>query len=135
MPPPDVFDLMRRSLDMLAQQAPEAEAALRAAVGASRTRLTTEGRARVLHLTPAGLSLDETPGAASVEIAFDRPLVLDLAEGRLTLEEALLADRLGVTGPVGAVTQLHEALTIYLEGMLRAPGAGALYDEYRGSDA
>lgn len=135
MPPPDVFSLMRRTLDTLAAEAPEAEAALRIAVGPIRTRLATEGRARIFHLRPEGFALDEAPGAADVEIAFDRTIVLDLAEGRLTLEEALLADRLHATGTVGAVTRLHEALMIYLEGLLRSPGAAALYDEYCGADA
>lgn len=135
MPPPDVFDLMRRSLDTIAAEAPEAAAALSQAIGTSRTRFTTQGRARVFHLTPAGFALDEAPDDAEVEIAFDRSVVLDLAEGRLTLEAALLADRLVARGPVSAVTRLHEALTIYLEGLLRSPGAGALYDEYCGSGA
>lgn len=130
MPPPDVFDLMRRSLDTIAAQTPEADAALRAAVGSLRALFATQGRARLFHLTPQGFALDEAGDAADVEITFDRALVLDLAEGRLTLEEALLADRLGARGPLSAVTRLHEALTIYLEGLLRSPGAAALYDEY-----
>jgi hypothetical protein len=130
MPPPDVFDLMRRSLDVIAEEAPEAQAALRKAVGPIRTRLLTEGRARLLRTTPEGFALDETTDEAQVEIVFDRAIVLDLAEGRLTLEEALLADRLRATGPVDAVTRLHEALMIYLEGLLRSPSAAALYEEY-----
>jgi hypothetical protein len=130
MPPPDVFDLMRRSLDTMAAEAPEAEAALRKAVGPIRARLATQGRTRLFHLTTAGFALDEADDPADVEIAFDRALVLDLAEGRLSLEEALLADRLGAKGSVDAVTRLHEALMIYLEGLLRAPGAAALYEEY-----
>ena len=130
MPPPDVFDLMRRSLDTIAHETPEAEAALRATIGPIRARFYTGGRARLFHLTPAGFALDETDGAADVEIAFDRAIVLDLAEGRLTLEEALLDDRLGAKGPIGAVTRFHEGLMIYLEGLLRSPGAAALYEEY-----
>ena len=130
MPRPDVFDLMRRSLETIAAEAPQAEAALRKAVGPLRTRMTSEGRARLLHLTPSGFALDETVEAADVEIGFDRSLVLDLAEGRLTLEEALIADRLHAKGEVGAITRLHEALMIYLEGLLRAPGATALYEDY-----
>jgi hypothetical protein len=131
MPQPDVFDLMRRSLETLAAEAPQAEAALRRAIGPLRTTLATEGHARLFHLTPAGFALDETAEAADVEIGFDRALVLDLAEGRLTLEDALIADRLHAKGEVAAITRLHEALMIYLEGLLRAPGAAVLYDAYR----
>jgi len=130
MPRPDVFDLMKRSLATIAAEAPEADAALRRAVGALRTRFVTEGRTRLFHLTAAGLALDETAQQADVEIGFDRAIVLDLAEGRLTLEDALIADRLHAKGEIAAVTRLHEALMIYLEGLLRAPGASALYEEY-----
>ena len=130
MPRPDVFDLMKRSLATIAAEAPEADAALRQAVGALRTRFATEGRTRLFHLTSAGLALDETAQQADVEIGFDRAIVLDLAEGRLTLEDALIADRLHAKGEIAAITRLHEALMIYLEGLLRAPGASALYEEY-----
>lgn len=127
---PDVFDLMRRSLDTIAAEAPQTHAALRQAVGPLRARFSTEGRARLFRATSAGFALDETSETADVEIGFDRAVVLDLAEARLTLEEALIADRLHAKGSVAAVTRLHEALTIYLEGLLRAPGAAALYEDY-----
>ena len=131
MPPPDVFALMKRSLDLLAHEAAPAEAALRTAIGPLRTRLRDETSARLFHLTPAGFALDSDASGADVEIGFDRALVLDLAEGRLTLEDALLADRLHARGEMEAMTRLHAALMVYLEGLLRAPGASALYDEYR----
>jgi hypothetical protein len=130
MPRPDVFDLMRRSLSAIAAEAPQTHAALHEAVGPLHARFSTEGRARLFRATPAGFALDETTDAADVEIAFERAVVLDLAEARLTLEEALIADRLHAKGSVAAVTRLHDALMIYLEGLLRAPGAAALYDEY-----
>ena len=130
MPRPDVFDLMTRSLAAIAAEAPQADTALRKAVGPLRTLFSTEGRSRLFHLTPQGFALDEGAQEADVEVGFDRAIVLDLAEGRLTLEEALIADRLHARGQVAAVTRLHEALMIYLEGLLRAPGAAALYDAY-----
>jgi len=130
MPRPDVFDLMRRSLEAIAAEAPQAEAALRLAIGPLTARFSTQGRARLFRLTPQGFALDESAQAADVEIAFDRAIVLDLAEARLTLEEALIADRLHAKGSAAAVARLHDALMIYLEGLLRAPGAAALYDAY-----
>lgn len=130
MPRHDVFDLMQRSLAAIAVEAPQADAALRKAIGPLRTLFATEGRARLLHLTSQGFALDESAQEADVEIGFDRAIVLDLAEGRLTLEEALIADRLHARGQVAEVTRLHEALMIYLEGLLRAPAAAALYDAY-----
>lgn len=131
MPRPDVFDLMRRSLEIITAEAPQAEAALRKALGPLTLRFTTQGGARLFYQTAQGFSLDESPKAGDVEIAFERDLVLDLAEARLTLEEALIADRLNARGSLAAVGQAHEALMIYLEGLLRAPGAAALYDAYR----
>jgi hypothetical protein len=130
MPRPDVFDLMRRSLETLAAEAPQTYAALREAVGPLRARFSTAGRARLFRTTASGFALEETTEASDVDIGFDRAVVLDLAEARLTLEEALIADRLHAKGSVAAVARLHDALNLYLEGLLRAPGAAALYEDY-----
>ena len=128
--PPDVFALLLQSFACLEREAPEASEALKQATGSLRARLTSGGEARVVAVQDGTWRLSEAAGSADVEIGFDRAVVIDLAEARLALEEALIADRLTVKGAVGAVERLNDALGFYLEGLMRAPGSAAIYRSY-----
>jgi len=66
-----------------------------------------------------------------VEVGLDKPILLDLVDGRVTLEDALLEERLRLRGSLDALVEFDEALYIYLGGAVRCPSFPELYAEYR----
>lgn len=130
MPPVDFFGFFRASLACIAGEEPQAHRALTQAMRGLRARLTADGTARTVWFDGSEWIIDEGT-EAHVAIAFDRAVVLDLVDAGLAMPEALEQERLRIYGPVEAVERLNQVLLIYLEGLMRAPGASLLLEEYR----
>jgi hypothetical protein len=60
----------------------------------------------------------------------DRQAILDVVDGAVTLERAVLEDRIVLLGSVPDLVRFHDGLRIYLSGAVRAPGFAILLDEY-----
>jgi hypothetical protein len=129
--PPDFRNFLEESLSDISLNEPEAHSALREALGSLSARLTSENGAFTIAASDAGWTFGE--GDADVAVAFDAATVLDLVDGALTLTEAIEAERLRIIGSVAAVAAFYDALLVYLEGLLRAPGAPELLRRYRES--
>lgn len=129
--PPDFRSFLEESLSDIALNEPEAHSALRDALGSLTARLTNEDGDFTIAASNAGWTFGE--GDADVAVAFDAATVLALVDGALTLTEAIDAERLRIFGSVAAVAAFYDALLIYLEGLLRAPGAPDLLRRYRES--
>src|SRR4051794_27665112 len=132
MPRPDFFAFLEASLACLAAEEPQAHRALAEAVGPLRVRLDTTDAVRTLAYGSGGWRFAD--GEAGPTIRFDHHVILDLVDGELALDDAIEAERLQISGPVDALERLHAALLIYIEGMLRAPGAVSLLERYRAGD-
>ena len=130
--PPDFRSFLEQSLADIALNEPEADRALREALGPLRARLASEDGAFTIATSGHGWILGDE-AAADVAVAFEAGVLLDLIEGGLTLTEAIEAERLRIVGSVAAVAAFYDALLIYLEGLLRAPGAPDLLRRYRES--
>jgi len=130
--PPDFRSFLEESLSDIALNEPEANQALRAALGPLSARLASEDGAFTIAAADAGWTFgDET--VADVAVGFDVAVLIGLVEGELTLTEAIETERLRIVGSVASVAAFHDALLIYLEGLLRAPGAPELLRRYRES--
>ena len=105
-------------------------------------------------LRPGAVHMDVAGDRFAVEVRDDRPrvvrggargatgwvtaddgVVLDLIDGRLDLLGAVEAGRLDVRGDCETVLRLARALTAFTEGAVRSPGARALLDDYRSTNA
>ena len=131
MPPPDFFRLLRESLEGIRMDEPEVHRALTRSLGRLRARLVSDGAACVVWLEFDAWRMDPGDCDADIEVAFDRQIILDLIDGRLTLEDAILGEQLLIFGSVDKVEAFSDALLIYIEGLIRMPGTPALLRGYR----
>jgi hypothetical protein len=125
----DFFTFLRASLSHLETEVPEAHRTLAGVIGQLRARLVADGDARIIQFGYAGWTIAQD-GDTDLEVAFDRAIIIELVDGQLTLQDAIEQERLRLCGPIGSIERFHEALLIYLEGMIRAPTAPALLEDY-----
>jgi hypothetical protein len=131
MPSADFFGFLRCSLSVLEKEVSEAHSALAAALGDLRARLVADGVACSIWRDSSGWRIYPGPTDADLEVAFDRRVILDLIDGRMRIHDAIDRERLRLRGPVEAIERFYGALMIYLEGLMRAPGAMAILKDYR----
>ena len=131
MPSADFFTFLHASLSVLAKEESEAHSALVAAFGPLRARLVADGVAASIWLDSSEWTIYRGSTNADLEVAFNRPIILDLIDGRLTMHDAINRERLKLRGSPEAIECFYDALTIYLEGLMRAPGALAILKDYR----
>lgn len=131
MPPPDFFTFLRTSLSHIAAEEPNAHRALTAAIGSMRARLVADGVARVIRFDFPDWKIYAGASGADLDVAFDRQVIMDLVDGRLTLADAIYQERLCMRGRVETIERFHGALLIYLEALIRTPGAPAMLESYR----
>jgi hypothetical protein len=127
--PPDFFGFLLRSLEEIGASEPEADLALALSLGPLRARITANGESFILARDAARWRI-EASSQADVHVSFDSHAVSDLIAGAVTLNEAILEERIAIVGPVDKVARFHDALVIYLEGLLRAPGTAQLLEQY-----
>ena len=128
---PDFFAFLGNSLQGLSAEEPEAHRSLARAMGDLRAQLTTDGKVCSLSLDSLAWTMYYDDIKVDIEVAFDRQIVLDLIDGLLSLEDAILQERLRMQGSVTAIERFYDALMIYLEGLMRVPGTRALLEAYR----
>jgi hypothetical protein len=131
MPLPDFFAFLDESLAGIRTDEPEVHCALTQSLGRLRARLVSDGVAVVVWLDSNSWRMDPGDREADIEVAFNRQTILDLIDGCLTLEEAILREQLLIFGSVDKVETFNDAFLIYIEGLIRMPGTAALVRRYR----
>jgi hypothetical protein len=131
MPPADFFTFLRTSLSRIADEVPDAHRALVGAMGNLRARLVADGAARIIRFDFPDWTICAGASEADLEVAFDRDIIMDLIDSRLTMEDAIYQERLRMRGPVETIERFYDALLVYLEGLTRTPGAPAMLESYR----
>jgi hypothetical protein len=102
-------------------------------LGPLSARLTTEESSFVIVREGAVWRVSADARRADIEVVFDDQVIMDLAAGALTLNDAISEERLCLSGPVDAMANFYDALLIYLEGLIRARGTPELLERYRAS--
>jgi hypothetical protein len=131
MPSADFFTFLRTSLSRIAAEEPDAHRALVGAMGNLRARLVADGVARTIRFDFPDWTIYAGESETDLEVAFDREIIMDLIDGRLTMEDAIYQERLRMRGSVETIERFHGALMIYLEGLIRTPEAPVLLESYR----
>jgi hypothetical protein len=124
---------LQESLTEIRRTEPDVDLALRDRLGPLSARLTTEGSSFVIVREGAGWRFSADARRADIEVVFDDQIITDLANGALTLNAAISGERLCLSGTVDAIANFHDALLIYLEGLIRARGTPELLERYRAS--
>lgn len=122
---------LERSLDGLAQETPRSLERIRETLGSRRIRFEADGDSFVLEFRDGVRRLSRSDDAVDVTLGLDRDAVCDLVMGRISLEDALLTDRLELRAPIEALDDFFAALRAYLDGAVRAPSLPGIFDVYR----
>jgi hypothetical protein len=131
MPSADFFTFLRTSLSRITAEEPDAHRALVGAMGNLRARLVADGVARTIRFDFPDWTICPGESEIDLEVAFDREIITDLIDGRLTMEDAIYQERLRMRGSVETIERFHGALMVYLEGLIRTPEAPVLLESYR----
>lgn len=116
----------------LGQADPAALERMRAAVGSRRARIRLDEEAVDAEFgAGGGLLVTDPAGEVDGEGAADRATVLDLLDGHVEVEDAILDGRLHVTGAVDDVARIFAAIEILLDGSARAPALQRLARDFR----
>ncbi len=128
---PDFPAFLDRSLTILRVEAPDHHAELASTLGRRGLRCEVDGPTVALRFEGSRHALREPDHREEMFLRTDWTTILDLVDGELSLLEALLEERLWLTGSADAVTRFDEALVCYLGGAIRCPSLPALLAELR----
>ena len=128
-------DVLERSLAVILEEHPPAYARLSETMAGREVVLEVDGPPFGVCFEPGAVRVGRTVDAPAVWGRFDRPTVLALADGELSIHQALLGGRLELRGGVEALVAFGEALHTYLNGAVRAPSAAAILESYRSDPA
>ena len=131
----DFFDFLSVSLDVIENEAPGSFHALAREVDGLLARLVADGDARIVCCDAARFAVVEDMSEPDIEVAFEREGILNLIDGKSTLEGAFYGEALRIRGDVEIVERFHEGLQLYLAGAIRSTSMPALLAQFRGSAA
>jgi hypothetical protein len=118
------------ALAAVESEAPEACQHMRQVANGVRSSVHVDEECFQLDLASAGREIATLGDCLpQVEIALSRDTFHALLGAELTLEEALLSDRLLLRGQHESLLALGEALAWFLRGMLRTSSADSLWEE------
>lgn len=122
---------LAHSMTLLAAEKPQVYGRLCTLLRDREARVTMDGE-RLGIAFPAGefrlLGDVERP---FIELSSSRTTVVDVVDGRLTLEEAVWGEQLELRGHLDDLVRFHDALVLYLQGAVRCPSFPWLLDCYR----
>jgi hypothetical protein len=116
-----VSSLLRRSIGHLADEGPDSYRLLLEALGPLVVDVDVDGELFALR---GGQRLEVSDGAAGVAgawITTSRAAILDLLDAKVSLDEAVQADALGVRGSLDDILRAHDTLLAYVHAAVRAP--------------
>jgi hypothetical protein len=131
---PGTAAFLRQGAALLARHDPARWARVRAALGTRVTRLHVGGE--VLTAWVGGEALHVRGGAvrrAQQWVGMDPRALVELVEGRLELEAALLAGGVTLRAPPLALLGIAEAFRVWVDATMRTPVLQELWKRYRGS--
>ena len=128
---PDQFqDFLGRSLGLLAREKPSVYARLCTLLDGMVLSLRIDAASVLVTFKPGATVAGGDSSAAAVRVQCDRRAILDVIDGKSTLEQAVLDDRIELLGSVADLVRFHDGLRMYLNGAVRAPGFAVLLDDY-----
>jgi len=131
VPRPEFREHLAAALGALARDVPLAHAELTRALDGMSIRIEVNGRACGVRCSGGAHAFDANPASCDAEVTTDAATILDLADARVSLVEAIRSDRLRVQGPAAAVARFDRGLGAFLAGAVRSPAFPALLDDLR----
>jgi hypothetical protein len=123
-------ELLSLSLWHMEREAPQAYASLCRQAPAA-VSLRVDGETVHVAFSPGRARIRSAALPAPVHAEVTRKVILALADGEMTLLEALLTDRVHLRGPLADLLRFDDALLGYLNGAVRSPSLRGLFRQYR----
>ena len=130
---PSAGHFVRTSLEILQVECPSAYDRLCQQLAGQNVRLEIEGEPIDLlfqddQVNVVAPSDNLTP---DTHLQTSWQTILDLADGKMGLDQAVLSDAVAIMGEVAMVAQFYEGLHVYLSGAVRCPSFPLLLDHFR----
>jgi len=126
---------LRRSLDVLAVEASTAYAAVAKTLAERRVSIEVDDERVVVANLSGKLTLLAAGEPCAAQATASRQVLHALLDGELGLTDAILADRVRLSGELDDLVAFHDALLLYFMGAVRSPSFAALSDEFFDSRA
>ncbi|NUZ05907.1 hypothetical protein [Piscinibacter koreensis] len=132
MPQPDFFGFLAQAVEALKEQAPFAYRRFHAQFAPLRACLSPGDDTRTVWLDGDRLAIRDGVHDAAVRARFELATIDDLVDGRLTLLDALIGERLWLSGRPEHVERFFDAFTTFIIGSMRSHKMQALMAAFRG---
>jgi len=122
---------LREALSCLADETPRLYNDIVAAVGERRIGLKTDREDFCVRVVRGRLDVVADRRGADVQAVTSDGALLALLDGDLDVLDAVWTDRVQLIGDIETLAGLDDALRIFLNASVRAPGMPAVLDRYR----
>lgn len=128
----DFFWFLSRSIDVLREESHENYENLALELKGVRARVSC-GKKHTVYFDDMNLIICDDISHFDIEARFDDFTIIDLVDGRCSILDAVLSERLKIQGKVSILYKFIVAMNSYLNGALRSPGFLPLLSQYRQS--
>lgn len=130
MTSPPFSSFLKRSLDVLAREAPRAASALCEQLSRTALRVSVDGERMSLVVVCGRLRVFAVQDLGETSLSTRRATLVALLDGRQSLLDAVLDGGLELRGAVADLLVVDEALRTYLHGAVRSPSFPELLREF-----
>jgi hypothetical protein len=127
-----VAPLLERAFAAIRHDCPGAHAALARRLAGATVRLAVDDEVFDVDVHGGAPRVRAPEGPPSVSVRTSRAAVSDVLAGRRSLADAVWADDVEVTGSLGDLVDVLEALEAFVHGAVRSGEATRLLDEFQG---
>jgi hypothetical protein len=131
MPYADFFYYLSESLDLLKHESRENYERLAAGLNDLRINICAGRKTRIAYFGEGQFVIEPDGRLADIWLEFDEGTILQVIDGKSSLEEAVLDGAIFIRGDLQKIETLYSALAAYLDGAMRSPGFPALLADYR----
>lgn len=131
VPKNDFLSFVDRSIAFLAQDVPEAYAAVLDVAAGLTIGIRTKTTQGTVWITDRTIEVFGPLDDHDIEVQIDEKVVVDLLDGDISLKEAINSDRLFLIGSNRNLEKLHAGLNFYIRGAIRSHSMQELLEEYR----
>jgi hypothetical protein len=133
MPEPDFREFLARSFELMRDEVPGAYAAVCRVLDSRDVRVEVDRQSVAVGFARGEARLTRSSERRAVDVRTTRDAILALVDARETLLEAVLSERVAMTGSTHDLLAFYDGLMAYVHGAVRAPSFPALLRAYRGT--
>jgi hypothetical protein len=133
LPEDDSFEgFLRTSLHLMQRECPPAYQSLCRLLASRQVAITVDQEQVALAFTAESADLLPLADAQpAIRLQMGRETILDLTDGKFTLQEAILDGVVSVHGDLKELVLFHEGWLAYMRGAIRCPSLPDLLERYR----